>query len=523
LAVELGDVEKELKQYKMDNEVYDITGQTSLAFSKLTDLDKAQSDANIKLAVCKMLEEYISDKANIFNKVPGTLGIEDPTLLAASTLYNELVLEREKKIKETTPNNFYVKEIELKISRAREAFLETIRNIKRTFELMATDLAGQKARYNSEVKAVPQKERGLREIARQQGIKENLYLYLLQKREETAITLASTISNSRVVDFAFRPTLPISPIHKNIYLIGMALGLLVPLLFIYLRELLNDKVESVEDINRVIDVPIIGSVSHSTENQMLVVGQHSRKVISEQFRIIRTNLQYFTQQSRQNIVLVTSTFSGEGKSFVSTNLAAVIALTGKKTIVLEFDIRKPKVASGFNIISKKGISNFLIGGAQIDEIIFPVPDVPNLFVIPCGPIPPNPAEILLSDKLNALFEEVKSRFDMILIDSAPLGMVSDAFELAKYANNTVYVVRQRYTQKNQLKVIHQIYQEKRLPALSILLNDVKLKGVGAYGYHMYGGYGYGYGYGAGSSYLETESNGSANGKKHKRSIFEKFK
>lgn len=517
LASELGDVEKDLQEFKKQNQIYDLAGQTGLFFSKMTELEKSLSESEVKLEVAKLLEEYLLDKKNLYEKVPGTLGIDDPTLLAAATAFNELVVEREKKLKETAPDNFLVKELELKIDRARSTFIENLRNIKRSYDLVIKDLSTQSNTLRTQVQSVPQKEKGLREIARQQGIKENLYLYLLQKREETAITLASTISNSRVVDGAVSSSTPVSPNRKSVYTIAFVLAILIPILIIYLLDILNDKVQSNEDIQKVVDVPIIGNVGHSSKKEMLVVTQNNRKVIAEQFRIIRTNLQYFSKSSEKPVILVTSSFSGEGKSFISANLGSVMALAGKKTVILEFDIRKPKVASGLQLNKKAGITNFMIGSASIDDITVPVATIPNLYVIPCGPIPPNPAELLLDEKLKELFRLVKERFDVVLIDSAPVGLVSDAIELGKFANCTVYIIRQRYTLKKQLRLIDEIYTDKRLPGMSVLLNDVTAIGGGYYGYKGYGGYGYGYGYGAGYGYYDEEdTKGAGVGKKIKR-------
>jgi len=224
-------------------------------------------------------------------------------------------------------------------------------------------------------------------------------------------------------------------------------------------------------------------------------------MVAEQFRIIRSNLQYVLAKSEKPVILITSSFSGEGKSFVSTNLAAVMALAGKKTIILEFDIRKPKIMSGLKLQKKTGITNFLLGKSSIDELPVLVPGYDNLFVLPCGPVPPNPSELLLEDKVAELFAYLKQYFDAIIIDTAPVGMVSDAMTLSKFADCTLYIVRQGHTFKKQVILIDEFYTESKLPKISIIINDVKLKP--GYGYYGYGRYGYGYGYGQG--YYEEET------------------
>ena len=283
---------------------------------------------------------------------------------------------------------------------------------------------------------------------------------------------------------------------------AILVGLALPALFIFVKELLNDKITTRFDIEKITPVPIMGEVGHSFSENQLVVNKTSRKMVAEQFRIIRSNLQYVLSKTEKPVILVTSSFSGEGKSFVSTNMGAVMALTGKKTVILEFDIRKPKVLSGLNMGRHPGISNFLVGKARLEELVLPIPEHENLFVLPCGPIPPNPAELLLDSKVTDLFEWLRGHFDVVIIDTAPVGMVSDALTLGKFANCTLYLVRQGYTFKKQIALIDDLYQEKKLPSVSIVVNDVKLKA--GYGYYGYGRYGYGYGYGNNGYYEEEK-------------------
>jgi len=223
-------------------------------------------------------------------------------------------------------------------------------------------------------------------------------------------------------------------------------------------------------------------------------------MVAEQFRIIRSNLQYILNKVDKSVLLVTSSFSGEGKSYISINMGAVMALAGKKTIILEFDIRKPKIISGLGISKGTGITNYLVGKANLEDLIRPVPDQENLFVLGCGPVPPNPAELLLEQRVEDMFNWLRQHFDVILVDTAPIGMVSDAMTLSKFADATLYLVRQGHTFKKQVALIDEFYQENKLPKVSIIINDVKMKP--GYGYYGYGRYGYGYGYGYGSYYEE---------------------
>jgi capsular exopolysaccharide synthesis family protein len=264
---------------------------------------------------------------------------------------------------------------------------------------------------------------------------------------------------------------------------------------------MSDKVSNRMEIQKATDAPILGEIGHSEDVKTLVVTTNSRRFIAEQFRIIRTNLRYITGRNETPVILVTSSFSGEGKSFISTNMGAVMALAGKKTVVMEFDIRKPKIISGLDLKRKMGITNYIIGSASFDELPVKVEGVDNFYVIPCGPIPPNPAELLLSPRLAELIQYAKRNFEVVILDTAPIGLVSDAINLAAFADCTIYIVRRGHTPRRLLGLVNDLYVNKKLPALSILLNDVKADG-GQYGGY-YGGYGYyGYGYNKNGGYIE---------------------
>ena len=279
-------------------------------------------------------------------------------------------------------------------------------------------------------------------------------------------------------------------------------GLVIPIGLIALLEILKDKVTGRIDVEKRTNAPILGEIGHSEDETTLVVLRNSRRFIAEQFRILRSNLRYMTGEKENPCILITSSFSGEGKSFISINLASAIALSGKKTVLMEFDIRKPKVMEGLGLKRKLGITNYIIGRAQLADIIIPVPGFDSLYVIGCGPIPPNPAELLLDKRLDELMAEVRANFDVVLMDTAPVGLVSDSMTLGKFSDCTLFIVRVGHTYRKILRLVEDIYQEKRLPGLSLVINDVKLEGGYYSGY--YGGHGYygGYGYGIESGYFE---------------------
>ena len=279
------------------------------------------------------------------------------------------------------------------------------------------------------------------------------------------------------------------------------IGLLVPAAVIFLIEYLNDKVKSKTEIQQITDAPILGEIGHAENSTTLVVTRNNRKFLAEQFRIVRSNIQYILPKVDRPVILVTSSFSGEGKSFVSTNLGAVLALSGKRTIILEFDIRKPKIMKGLGLNERKGLTNYIIGNVELADVIHPVPDVENLFVVPCGPVPPNPAEMLLNERVKELFARLRQQFDTVIIDTAPVGLVSDGITLGQHADASIYIVRHNYTLRKQIQLIDDIYKQSKLPHLSIIINDIKT-GSGYGGYYGYGQYGYGNGYGYG--YFEAD-------------------
>lgn len=509
LRMELEGIEGNLKSFKEENQVVDLQGQSTLFFNNYEETEKNLAQAEVKISVADFLLEYLGKQDNIFNIVPSNLVVEDPSLAALITQYNQLQLERERNLATIPEGNPYIKNLEVSINRLRQDIVTNIRNTRQSYVIARDNFKRTSENALSSIRSVPGKEKRLLDIARQQNIKQELYLFLLTKKEETAISSASTISNSRVVEPALASSVPIQPQRRTVYATALLIGLSIPLAIIFLKEYLNDKVMTRVDVERITDAPILGEVGHSEEGASLVVTHGNRRFIAEQFRIIRTNLQYILKSSSQSpVILITSSFSGEGKSFISTNMGAVMALTGKKTVILEFDIRKPKIIAGLEISRKVGISNFLVGSATPQDLPVRVPQVENLYVIPCGPVPPNPAEMLLDPRIKELFDYVRSNFDIVIVDTAPVGLVSDAVILSSYADCTLFIIRQRYTFRKQIGLINEMYLNKKMPKISLLINDIKsTSGYGGYygyGGYGYGGYGYGYGYGYGQSYFEKE-------------------
>jgi capsular exopolysaccharide synthesis family protein len=494
---ELDSIKQIYVAYQRVNNIIDPETQSTNYFARVEDALRLEQDQRLRLNNATRIQDYLRDKGNDLTTVPSSLGIEDPTLNGLVSSYNKTQMERKELLENVMPGHVMVKHKTEEAEALREKILENVRNIRSSYSSTIGMLRSTGSQATSQLKTLPNKKQDLINIQQQLESKAQIYNTLLVKREESAIALASTISNTKVLQEAEPNPQPVKPRSRNIQMLAIVVGIIIPTLIIVILEVLNDKVTSKNDIERLTDATVLGEVGHSQGQQTLVVTTSNRKVIAEQFRILRSNLQYVINSVEKPVIMVTSSFSGEGKSFISTNMGAVMALANKKTVILEFDIRKPKVMSGLGLPKNAGLTNFILGTVTADKLPLPVPSCENLFVLPCGPIPPNPSELLLDPKLTELFSYLRQNFDVVIIDTAPVGMVSDALTLSKYADCTLYIVRQRHTFKKQISLVNEYYLQGKLPKLSIVMNDVKI-GSG------YGNYGYGYGYGYGSGYFEDE-------------------
>ncbi|HSC38388.1 MAG TPA: hypothetical protein VLD19_10965, partial [Chitinophagaceae bacterium] len=391
VKVELGMVEQNRQTTKERLQVFSPEMQSQLFFSQLSESEKQLIEQGVKLRIIDQLLNYIGDKRTPNHTIVNILGVDDPSFAQLVIEFNKLQLERETTLKTTPEANSIVRNIDASLARLREDMLESLRHIRQTNMMVMEDLKRKNMEANELIRNIPGKEKQLLEVSRQQKILEELYSYLLQKKLETSISSASTISNIKVLEPAMESGL-ISPNRKSLYTLFLLIGLAIPIGIIFLVEYLNDKVKSRADIERITATPVLGEVGHAEESKTLVVTQNNRGFIAEQFRIIRSNIQYILPKVEKPVMMVTSSFSGEGKSFISTNLGAVLAIAGKKTVILEFDIRKPKIMEGLGLHERRGITNFIVSNISLGDIVYPVPGVDNLFVIPCGPVPPNPAE-----------------------------------------------------------------------------------------------------------------------------------
>jgi tyrosine-protein kinase Etk/Wzc len=497
LQEELGTAEKRVETYKSGNRITDISSESQIFLQSVQSNDAELSKINIQLSVLKNLENYLTKARDEQAQVPSMLGIEDPTLLSLVTQIGEAQLKRNSLLQTVPITNPIVTSITDQINSLKEAIGLSVRNLRNSLTTIKQQLERKSSSYQSIISGVPAKERGLLDVMRQQEIKNNLFTYLLQKREESEISLASTAADSRTIDEARSTKRPVKPVKPLIFGVFLMLGFLIPAAIIYLRDLLNFKVLKRSDIEKVTKVPIIAEISHSDDSSPLLVATKNRSMVAEQLRALRTNLNFIIPGDKQKVILFTSSISGEGKSFISLNLGASLAMSGKKVVILELDLRKPKLSAGLEIDNTKGLSNYFIGDVEYKDIIKPIPQQENYYIIPSGPIPPNPAELLVNGKIGELITLLKADFDYLLLDAPPVGLVTDAQILAEYADATMFIVRHNYSIKSSIYSIENFYRTKKFVNINIVMNSIDASGG-------YGGYGYGYGYGYGGYYQEED-------------------
>lgn len=485
---ELDGVEKEAEVFKKTNRITDITADAGLFMQNASEFEKREIEIETQLKVVKSMSDFVA-KSNDSDLIPANILTSDTKSAGLIEQYNQLVLERNRLLKSAGPNNAVVQNINNKIAALKATIQSSFVQQKTALEINRKDLAKQNAIVSGKISQVPTLERESRVLGRQQQIKETLYLYLLQKREETAISLAVTEPNAKVIDSALAIKSPISPKRSIIYFGALLLGLLIPFVIIYLIDLLDTKIKSRFEIESKFAVPFLGDVPTSESHNEIITAS-SRTGAAEALRIIRTNLEFMLNQVPDGVaktIFVTSTLPKEGKTFIAVNLAGTIALSGKKVLLLGLDIRNPKL-NDYLQLPNKGITNYLSAkDVKMADYIVKQDGFEDFHVFPAGVIPPNPAELLMNKKVDDLFAELKKQYDYIVVDTAPVSLVTDTLIIAKHADTFVYVVRANYLDKRMLHIPERLYKERKLPNMGLLLNDTQTNK----------GYGYGYGYGYG--------------------------
>lgn len=493
---ELGGVDSDIERFKKSNRLVNVDSEAGIYVSNRSRYEQEEIELSNQIELSKMIQDYLRDPMKEWQLLPANSGIMDTGVEGMVASYNNLLLERNK-LNERGSHSPVVKNMEVDLKALRITVLKVLDNLHNALSYKLADIHRLQIKANSQIATVPTQEKYVLTVERQQKIKEELYLYLLNKREENALSMATADSNVRVIDPAYGAG--VAGANRIVILLAAFLvGLAIPGLLFYLQPMLDVTVRGRKDIQDNLTVPFLGDIPH--RNKMKRGGipvKHGRDGVSEAFRIIRTNVDFMLDKNKETqVIMVTSSNPGAGKSFVSFNLASSLSQTGKRVILLDMDIRKgsEKDVDGHIL---PGITNYLSGRVEeLSELIRPSKNMEGLDVITSGPIPPNPSELLLTSRLDDLIAYLKKSYDYILIDTMPYGMVADAQIISRVADLCIYVIREGVMDRRQLPDVESIYIERKLPNMSVLLNDVCNKHAG-YGYG-YGYYGYGYGCGYGS-------------------------
>ena len=510
ISKELGSTEENLETFKRNAGITDLTSEAQIALTGNAEYEKKRVENQTQINLVEDLRKYM--RGNEYEVLPGNIGLQDAGLVSQIDRYNEMLVERKRLLRTSTESNPTIINLDTSIRAMKMNVEVTLERTLQGLLITKADLDREASRFSRRISDAPSQERQYVSIARQQEIKAGLYLMLLQKREENAITLAATANNAKIIDDAIADIIPVSPRGRITYLIALILGVGIPVGVIYLINLTKFKIEGRSDVEKLTSAPIVGDIPLTDEKQgAIAVFENQNNLMSETFRNIRTNLQFMLENDKK-VILVTSTVSGEGKSFISANLAISLSLLGKKVVIVGLDIRKPGLNKVFNIPRKEiGITQYLANPEKNLMDLVQLSDVSkNLYILPGGTVPPNPTELLARDGLDKAIETLKKNFDYVILDTAPVGMVTDTLLIGRVADLSVYVCRADYTRKNEYTLINELIDGNKLPNLCTVINglDLKRKKYGYYyGYGKYGKY-YGYGkrYGYGYGYGETSDN-----------------
>ncbi|OFX88021.1 MAG: hypothetical protein A2W99_11305 [Bacteroidetes bacterium GWF2_33_16] len=486
----LMNAENNLEKYKSSQKVMNIDFQSQQSYQNLESLQTQKAELLLKHKYYTYLKEYLSENKDFQDIIaPSSMGISDALLNSLIIELNSLYSEKVDVMVNSKKDNPYLESVKIKIENQKNTLLENILNSIERTEMSLIDINERIDKLTIDVKSLPETQRKLFTYEREFQLQDALYTFLLRKKSELQIAKASNFPENEIIDF---PKLvnndPVSPNKKIILLIGLLMGLGLPVCCILLYDYFNDKITDVSDIEKITDKAVLGNIIHNKENSSMVLHNYPNSIIAESFRSLRANFQYVLGDHKNPVIMVTSTTTEEGKSFVSLNLATSFALYQKRVVLLSFDLRRPSVSKLLELDKEKGLSTYLSGNCKIEDIIFET-EITNLKVIPTGPIPPNPSELIASSKTKVLFEELKNLFDYIVLDTPPIGIVSDALLLEKYADRTVFIIRHNYTRKKMVSQLFSSLEKKNMKTFSLIINDISTKKIG-YNYN----YGYDYSY-----------------------------
>jgi tyrosine-protein kinase Etk/Wzc len=493
LSKELTNVEQDVFSFKSNNKIFDLNTSAEIFFQNESETQKMILENETQLKLADYIYEFILKNKNN-ELLPSNLGITNPAIEQTIQTINSIQLEKNKLAFTSGDKNPIIANLDAQIYNLKKTLKETLYNQRKSLKITNRELLNRNNLLENKLKSAPKQEKDFKEIARQQHIKETLYLFLLQKKEETALALAITTSNTKIIDESSSDGLPIAPNKKLIYILSIFLGALIPITYIYINKLFNNKVQTSEDLSK-LDLILIGNIPLVKSGFKIIVDKFDRTSLAEAFRLLRTNLNFVLNKNseKSKTIFVTSTFSSEGKSFVSINLASTLAMTQKKVLLIGLDLRVPKLLEYINLNNNSvvGITNFIIDESiEIQSLIIQSTNLEGVDVISSGDIPPNPAELIMNNRMDLIFDYAKENYDYVIVDTAPVGLVTDTFLLKDLADITLYVVRANVLDKKDLPVLKGIYKNSKLKNISVLLNGVDYES--GYGY----GKGYGYGYGA---------------------------
>jgi capsular exopolysaccharide synthesis family protein len=491
IEMELSSVEDSSQAFKFKNRLIDVESDAANYLSKEGALEKSITESNIQLSLAEFMNEFIQKAKGYDELLPANLGFEDASISALTAEHNKLVLERNRLLQSSSAKNPMVANIDGQITAIRASLKESLSKLKQSLELQINILKKQEAIYKGKLSNVPEFEREYREILRQQQIKETLYLYLLQKREENQIAMASTMGSVKVLDYAYSSREPVAPKKKIIFLGAILLGLILPVGVIYVRDLLNTKVTKKEEIEK-LGIPLIGQVPQNPTKDYLVAIKGKRNSVSEAFRILRTNMSFLlnAENTAGKVIFSTSTIAGEGKTFLALNLANTLAMTSKSVVLIGLDLRAPKIGAYLGEPKDTGVSDYIVDESMpINKILHSKRGDIYFDFLLSGTIPPNPSELLMSNRLKDLISYCKINYDYVIIDSAPVGLVVDTVSIVEYADLVLYTIRANHLDKHALDIPVNLYNTKTVRKMGLVFNGVSMKSG------TYGAYGYGYGYG----------------------------
>lgn len=473
--------EADIESYKRAHKIVDPELQIKTEVTKQQMADQAIVKLETKRQLLGMVRDFVNNPANKHSYIP--FEVDSSAATSAIKAYNNLLNKRQELVQSAQGDNMALKQIDQQIETMHANVVQGINTSISGLNVQLGKMQGQLNQSSGELGKVPTEEREARELLRQQGIQNTLYTFLLEKREENALVLAATTPKGKIVDHAYAQHTPISPNRLVALAIALLASVLLPLLLLYLKDLFTTKFSNQEELEEISQVPFIGHIHHNRHNTPLVVKDGKTSSIVELFRYVRNNLQFILNKDDDKVILVTSSVSGEGKSFISTNIASSFALLGKRVALVGMDIRNPKLAQMLDLNEMPGVTSYLSrADVTLDQIAQPCPEVQGLDVFVGGAIPPNPSELLLGDRVKDLFRDLREHYDVIIVDSAPVAQVSDSFALDKYTNATVYVTRANYTKRTLVKFMNRIAANKQLKNMCVVLNDTKPSNDNTYGY-----------------------------------------